>query len=316
MKTKTLGASNLTVSSICLGCMEFGTRISKADAFDIMDAYFDAGGRFFDTSNNYAFWEPGASGGESEAVLGAWIIERRNRDHIVVATKVGAQPTVPEAGLDAAEGLGREVVLAACDKSLQRLGIDRIDLYYAHIDDPKTPQEETLGAFADLMQAGKINAIGCSNHSLDRLKSARQASKQAGLPAYCCIQQRHSFLCPAPDADLGVQVAVNEEMAAYLDATNDVALVGYSTLLGGVYRTGKLPENYRSDENAGRLARFQQAASDAGVKPEQLAFAATMYGKPSGIPLAAASTPQRLTELLAVTTVSEERLRAGLLAAE
>ena len=184
MKTQRLGDSNLQVSIFCLGTLEFGTRVPRDDSFAILDAYHEAGGRFIDTANNYAFWHEGARGGESETLLGDWIAMRRNRSQLVVATKIGAQPTVPGAGFEAAEGLSAPVVAKAVEDCLKRLKLERIDLCYAHIDDRTVPLEETLGAFEDLRSAGKIRELGCSNHTAWRIEQARNISRAHGWRPY------------------------------------------------------------------------------------------------------------------------------------
>src|SRR4051812_35215959 len=124
-----------TAGPFCLGCMNFGTRVPEDAAFAVLDRFLERGGRFVDTANNYAFWEPGGHGGESERLLGRWLASRGSRDDIVLATKAGANPTVPGTGLETAEGLAGPAIEQAIDASLQRLGTDHVDLYYAHVDD-------------------------------------------------------------------------------------------------------------------------------------------------------------------------------------
>ena len=130
-----LGDSGATVSALCLGTMFFGTTVDEETAFAVLDRYYDAGGRFFDTANNYAVWIDEGEGGESEALLGRWMRERGNRDDIFLATKVGGWHD---------EGLGAAAIARGIEGSLERLGTDRVDLYYAHVEDRSVPQEETV----------------------------------------------------------------------------------------------------------------------------------------------------------------------------
>ncbi|MFD2349302.1 aldo/keto reductase [Nonomuraea ferruginea] len=149
---------------IALGTIPFGTTVSEKDTFAILDRFVEAGGRMLDTADNYPFWEPGRTGDESELAIGAWLAARGNRDQVYLSTKVGARPTVPgDVTLDSAEGLSAAAIRTAIEGSLRRLGTDRVDLYWAHIEDRSVPLEETLGTFEELVQAGRALAIGASN---------------------------------------------------------------------------------------------------------------------------------------------------------
>ena len=153
----TIPRTDLEVSALCLGGNVFGWTADATTSFAVLDAYAAAGGNFIDTADVYSAWAPGNSGGESETIIGEWLAARGNRDDVVIATKVGKL-----AGLD---NLRAETIHQAAEDSLRRLGIDHIDLYYAHSDDPDTPLEETLGAFDELVEAGKVRAIAASNYS-------------------------------------------------------------------------------------------------------------------------------------------------------
>ena len=162
MKKIRLGNTDKEISALCLGSMYFGTKISTESSFGLLDRYVAAGGDFVDTANLYACWVEGFHGGESETVLGQWMRERRNRDDLFLSTKVGATPTVRGGDTNAIEGLSSEAIESAIDASLKRLGTDRVDLYYAHIDDRKVSLGETLSTFDRLVRAGKVRFIGCS----------------------------------------------------------------------------------------------------------------------------------------------------------
>jgi len=305
MKRLSLGDSGAEVSALCLGCMYFGTRVDEQTAFRLLDRYFEAGGRFLDTSNNYAFWVDGGEGGESESLLGRWLEQRGNRDEVFLATKVGANPSVAGGGLEDAEGLSAGAIRRAVDDSLRRLGSDYIDLYYAHVDDRATALEETLTGFGELVSAGKVKHLGCSNTTAWRTERARRLAQAQGVAKYCCVQQRHSYLRPRPGADLGVQVAAGDELLDYCAANEDVALLAYSPLLGGAFtRTDRpLPEEYAGPDSDARLTALHEVANATGATPNQVVLAWLHASAPAAIPLIAASTEAQLAENLAALDV-------------
>jgi aryl-alcohol dehydrogenase-like predicted oxidoreductase len=205
MRQLTLGKGGPRVSEFCLGAMYFGTRNDRAESFALLDQFMDAGGNFIDTANIYAHWVEGGKGGESETMLGAWMRARGNREQCFIASKVGfAYPGIQP-------GLRAEQIEAECHKSLKRLGVDTIDLYYAHVDDRQTPLEETLAAFDSLIRAGKVRFIGASNYLAWRLERARWISQTQEWAAYCCIQQRYTYLRPKPGADFDPQISANDD---------------------------------------------------------------------------------------------------------
>ena len=159
-----------------------------------------------DTANIYAWWIKGAKGGESEILLGKWMKERRNRSELFIASKVGFEMPGVERGLRAQQ------IAEECEKSLKRLGVNTIDLYYAHKDDYDTPVEETLEAFYHLIRSGKIRFIGASNFSAWRLEQAHNTSEYNGWMDYCCIQQRYTYLRPHAGARFDPQLAVNSDL--------------------------------------------------------------------------------------------------------
>ena len=171
---KTIGTSDLEVFPLCLGGNIFGWTIDEPQSFAVLDAYAAAGGNFLDTADGYSAWVPGNSGGESETIIGNWMAARGNRDEIVVATKVGK--------LTGLEGTSPATVRKAAEDSLRRLRTDRIDLYYAHMDDEDTPLDETLGAFGELVDAGKVRYIAASNFTAPRLAAALDLARTGRLP--------------------------------------------------------------------------------------------------------------------------------------
>src|SRR4051794_40808711 len=150
-------ADGTGVSALCLGAMLFGTRTDEKTAFALLDRFVEAGGTLIDTADNYAFWEEGGAGGESETVLGRWLADRGARDQVVISTKVGAQPTVPGTSWrESGEGLSPSAIRSAIEGSLRRLGTDHVEGYWAHVEDRTVPLEETVDPFASLAEEGTV----------------------------------------------------------------------------------------------------------------------------------------------------------------
>src|SRR5690242_9101729 len=181
-----IGSSDLDVPRLCLGANVFGWTADRDTSFAVLDAHAAAGGTFVDTADSYMWRAPGNSGGESETIIGEWAATRGTRDDLVIATKVGSLPD--------RKGLSAANITAAAEDSLRRLRTDRIDLYYAHQDDPDTPQEEYLAAFDALVRAGKVRAIGASNFTAERLRSALEISAKEGLAAFVALQPHYNLL--------------------------------------------------------------------------------------------------------------------------
>lgn len=291
MQTRQLGQTGVEVSALCLGAMYFGTRTDEATSRQLLDQYLEAGGTFLDTANIYAHWIPGGVGGESETLLGRWMKDRRNRGQLFLASKVGFQYPGVERGLKA------EQVETECDKSLKRLGVDVIDLYYAHVDDRNTPLEETLAAFDRLVQAGKVRFIGASNYLAWRLEKANWVSQVNHWARFCCIQQRYTYLRVKHGASTDPQVVVNDDLLDFCRSEGMTLLV-YSALLGGAYtRPDRLiAEAYLGPDSEARLAALKRVAEETGATPNQVVLAWMMQSKPSILPLIAASTPTQLQE--------------------
>ncbi len=294
MQTTQLGKTGVDVSLYCLGAMYFGSRNDRATSYRMLDRYVDAGGSFIDTANIYAWWVEGFHGGESETLLGEWMRERGNRSRLFIASKVGFQYGDVTRGLTAAQ------IEAECDKSLRRMGIDTIDLFYAHVDDRTTPMHETMEAFDRLVRAGKVRHIGASNFLAYRLERAHTLSKQNGWPDYVCLQQRHTYLRPKPGASFDPQLSLTDEIVDYCRA-NQVTILAYSSLLSGAYTRPDrpLPEQYRGPDADARLAALREIAAAHGVTPNQVILAWLVQQAPPIIPVMAASTDVQMAENLA-----------------
>lgn len=246
---KLLLPNGLEVSNVALGAMDFGTTTSKENAFAVLDAYLDMGGNFVDTSNNYAHWQ--GTGDESETLLGEYFAQRKCRDRVVLATKVGFDRH------GKGQGLRKEQIEYWIDESLRKLQTDHIDLYYAHTDDPTTPLEETMEAFHRLVEKGKVLHLGGSNYDTWRFAKANQVAQTP----FTVMQQWFTYL--QARGDMAPQYIFNEytsrERLRYLEAEN-IPLVAYSCLAKGGYEN---PERLPPELVAGdRLQVLREMAKE------------------------------------------------------
>jgi aryl-alcohol dehydrogenase-like predicted oxidoreductase len=298
MNTIPLGQTGVQVSALCLGAMYFGTRVDEETSFQLLDAYFEQGGRFIDTANIYAWWVLGHAGGESENLLGKWLSMRANRAEIFLATKAGFEMCDVQKGLSAGQ------IVAECHKSLQRLKIDTVDLYYAHCDDRNTPVEETMEAFYRLIKAGKVRFIGASNFNSWRLEESHWTARTHHWPEYCCVQQRHTYLRPKPGARFDPQIAANSDLLDYCRSRN-LTLLAFTPLLEGSYtREDKpLPGKYTSEDSKARLRALHSVATEMNASPNQIVLAWMLKSQPPVIPVFGVSTVEQLRENLTAQTV-------------
>jgi aryl-alcohol dehydrogenase-like predicted oxidoreductase len=307
------------MAEIVLGAMEFGTRIGEAESFAMLDRFVERGGRWIDTANNYCFWQhPSGLGGQSEETIGRWLAARPGaRDRVLISTKMGAQPTGPARGSAAWEGLAAAVVRAAIEQSLGRLGVDRVDLYWAHVEDRSVPLEETVEVFGELVTSGLAGRIGASNHPAWRVERARQIAAARDRPAWTALQLRYSYVQPRPGAPL---VSTGHRLAAAetLDYVRDepaLDLWAYSTLLSGGYVRADRPieEAYEHPGTTRRLAALAEVAGELGRTPNQVVLAWLLGGDPGVFPIVGASTVERLDEVLDARDVKlDEAQRARL----
>jgi aryl-alcohol dehydrogenase-like predicted oxidoreductase len=254
VRYRTLGKTGLLVSPIALGTMQFGWSANEATSHSILSAYVDAGGNLIDTADVYSVWAPNNAGGVSEEIIGRWLKATGNRDRVLVATKVrGAMGQDFSEGDDhplQREGLSRRWILRACEDSLRRLQVDYIDLYQAHFIDPRTPIEETLSAFTDLVRKGYVRYIGCSNYSAWRLMQALWASDKHGFESFVSVQPEYSLVLP-------VRANFERELAPVC-LRYGIGVLPYSPLAGG-FLTGKyrrnqtLPDSVRAEGNKQRM---------------------------------------------------------------
>jgi len=255
-----LGNSEIKVSKLGLGCISFGSSLNKKISFELMDTFFANGGNFLDTANNYAFWDENSNGSESETVIGEWLSLRKNRNEVIIATKIGALPneTGPQ-DFTNLQGNSRGVILREVDKCLSRLQTDYIDLLYLHIDDRNSDLRETMKTLYELKKTGKIKAYGASNFKTWRLEQARNICLELGIPFFSAIEQRYSYLTPVSDYDCGVQEFVNDELVDYLNYYGDITLVGYSVLLAGQYLKKEISDDpYNTKINQEKLKQLNE----------------------------------------------------------
>jgi aryl-alcohol dehydrogenase-like predicted oxidoreductase len=322
MKYRTLGSDPSTrreVSVLVLGAMLFGSVTDEKTSFAILDRYAEAGGNFVDTSDNYAFWVDGGQGGQSEELLGRWRRSRGIGDEIVVATKLGARPLAPGTSYtDNAEGLSAKVIRESAERSRERLGVEKLDLLYAHIDDHTVPQRETVEGFAALVAEGTVGLLGVSNQAVWRVERARALAAAAGLPGYEVLQYQHSHLRPRsdvpselfPDGSLG---HAGPELLGYLRAEPQLTLVAYSPLLKGAYtHPDRLPQDYDHPGTPARLAVLRDMAKETGATVNQVVLAWQLGGELPIVPLVGASSVAQLEENLAAVDLEltqEQRAR-------
>jgi aryl-alcohol dehydrogenase-like predicted oxidoreductase len=270
MELRELGRSGLKVSPVCLGGNVFGWTADEKASFAVLDDFTTAGGNFIDTADVYSTWAEGHKGGESETVLGAWLKSRGNRDKVIVATKVGSDMGNGRKGLKAG------YIAQAVEDSLKRLQTDYVDLYQSHRDDLDTPQEETLEAYAKLVKAGKVRAIGASNFTAERLSAALAISAKTGLPRYESLQ---------PEYNLYERAGYEKELEP-LCRKEQVGVIGYfglaSGFLTGKYRSeadlSKSPRGedigtYFNDRGFGILKALDAVAAETKATPAQVAVA-------------------------------------------
>ncbi|MFD0564219.1 aldo/keto reductase [Kitasatospora saccharophila] len=293
-----LGPSDLAVSPLSLGGNVFGWTADAEQSFAVLDAYAAAGGNFIDTADVYSNWAPGNSGGESETVIGDWLRSRGNREQIVVATKVGMLP-----GLD---NLRPETIRQGAEASLRRLGVERIDLFYTHKDDPDTPVEEIVGALDALVREGKVREVAASNIGPERLAASLEFAAREGLAKYVAVQPHYNL----------VSRDTYEGPLADVVAEHGLSVVPYFALaagfLTGKYRPGASVDSaraqgaakYLDDPRGPRvLAALDQVAGAHGVQVATVALAWLAAQPTVAAPLASARTVEQLPPLLAAAAL-------------
>lgn len=301
MQKRKLGHSALEIFPLVFGGNIFGWTVDEATSFALLDAFAGAGFNCIDTADIYSRWAPGNKGGESETILGKWFKRSGKRAQVILATKVGME-LAPDK-----KGLKRDYIIRAVEDSLRRLQTDYIDLYQSHTDDAATPLEETLAAYAQLIQQGKVRVIGASNYSAERLEQALAASHEKNLPRYECLQPLYN-LCDRVDYEAKLEP---------LCRAQGLGVITYFSLASG-FLTGK----YRSEaEVANRprayalkeyfnerglriLAALDTVAKELGATPAQIALAWIIARPGITAPIVSATSLTQLEEILAATRLS------------
>jgi aryl-alcohol dehydrogenase-like predicted oxidoreductase len=293
-----IGNTSIEVGTLAFGTNVFGWTVQEKLGFELLDRFVDSGLNMLDTADIYSKWGEGNSGGESETVIGNWLAARGNRDKVVVATKVGMEMAPDKTGLS------KQHILSSAEDSLRRLRTDYIDLYQAHQDDAGTPLEESLEAFAALVEQGKVRAIGCSNYDAARTAEALAVSSRLGIPRYES-QQPHYNLYHRAEYEAELEPLCRRE---------NVSVFPYYSLASG-FLTGK----YRSEDDLGKSPRgrgmmkyldgrglailkaLDEVGSRTGSTPAQVSLAWLIARPGITAPIASATSVEQLDELIGST---------------
>jgi aryl-alcohol dehydrogenase-like predicted oxidoreductase len=301
MEHRRLGRSGLSCAPLALGGNVFGWTADEAASRDILDAFVDRGFSLIDTADTYSTWVPGHSGGESETIIGRWLKATGKRDRVLIATKVGG--AMPDVG----KGLSRAHIIRSAEETLRRLGTDRIDLYQAHFDDAATPFEETLDAFARLVESGKARAIGASNYSAPRLAEALAAARAHGLPLFSALQPHYNL----------VTRAYYEGDLARLCREEDLGVLPFRGLeagfLTGKYRSiadtqgaarGAVVARILDERSLDILRELDNAARRLNATPAQIAIAWLLAREEVTAPIVSVTSLSQLEEIAGAVTVT------------
>lgn len=301
-----IGTSELDVFPLALGGNVFGWTADRDASFAILDAFHAGGGNFIDTADSYSAWVPGNTGGDSERIIGEWLAARRP-EGLTVATKVSQHPDF--------RGLGAANVRAAAEASLERLGVESIDLYFAHFDDADTPLEETVAAFGELVSDGLVRYTAVSNYSAERIREWVRIARELGVAEPVAVQPHYNLVHRETEDDI---IPVAEEFG--------LGLVPYFSLAKG-FLTGKYRSTDAEGQSSPRAAGAAQYATPQGLQIlEVLGRTADAHGvsmasaalawlraKPTVVaPIASASKLSQVPDLLAgaVTDLTADEVAA------
>jgi aryl-alcohol dehydrogenase-like predicted oxidoreductase len=311
MNYRRLGRTGLKVSQLCLGTMQWGWTATEAQAFQVMDAFAEAGGNFLDTADVYSRWVEGNPGGVSEMIIGRWAKERRNRNQMILATKARGRMWDGPNG----EGLSRAHLIKACEDSLRRFGTDYIDLYQTHWPDGETPIDETLRALDDLVRAGKVRYIGCSNYPGWRLVESLWVSDRLALARYDSLQ---------PHYNLAHRDEFERELKAVCEQY-EIGVIPYSPLAGGFLtgkyrrnatpqsaRAGGIRDRYLNERGFAILDQVDHVAEAHDLTPAQVSLAWLLSQPVITSPIVGANSVEQLQDSLMATaiTLSAEEIEA------
>ena len=296
----TIPQTSLSVHPLCLGGNVFGWSANEAQSFDVLNAYAMHGGNFVDTADVYSEWKDGNEGGESERIIGNWMKKHGNRDSMIIATKVAKYSKRP--------GLSAKNIVEACNDSLRRLQTDHIDLYYAHEDDDKTPLSETLEAFTNLIQEGKVRYIAASQYSARRLDEALRVSKENGFASYVALQEQYNLM---------EREGIEGEMAKVI-SDHKISVLPFFGLargfLTGKYRPGVTVESvraaavakYQNEKGWATVEALEEIARHYASTPSAVALAWLRAQSTVSVPIASARTVEQLGEIVQVLELRDE----------
>lgn len=298
MERRKLGRTDITIAPLVFGGNVFGWTADEVTSFALLDRFVERGCNAVDTADVYSAWAPGNSGGESETIIGKWLKQRGRRDDIVLITKVGLW--------EQRQGLRAQNIIAAAEDSLRRLQTDHIDVYFAHTDDEAVPLEEVLNAFAQLIESGKVRAIGASNYSATRVKAALDISAGQQLPRYEVLQ---------PEYNLYDREGYESELAP-LAVEQQLGVICYFSLASG-FLTGKYRNRedlagssradflgkYFDDRGMRILATLREVAASLSATPAQVALAWLMARPGVTAPIASATRLEQLDDILGAATL-------------
>ncbi len=300
MELRRLGPSSLSIPPLVFGGNVLGWSADEATSFKLLDRCVEAGLNAIDTADVYSRWVPGHQGGESETIIGRWLKKRGKRDDVLILTKCGME--MPGRG----KGLSPAWIKQAIDESLKRLQTDYVDLYQAHADDPATPLADTLGTYGELIKAGKVRNIGASNYTAPRLEEAMETSRKNNLPAYVSLQPHYNL----------VERPLYEDALEAVCQRHKLGVIPYYSLASG-FLTGK----YRSSADFGKsprgrgagkylegkgpkvLAALDKIANETRSTPAQVSLAWMMARPSITAPIASASKPEQMDDLIKATAL-------------
>lgn len=301
MNRRKLGDSDIEVGPLALGGNVFGWTADEGTSFKILDAFVSAGLNLIDTADVYSRWVPGHKGGESETIIGNWLKRSGARQKVVIATKVGMEMESGE------KGLSKSYLLREAEASLRRLQTDYIDLYQSHVDDPNTPMEQTLEAYAHLKNQGKIRIIGASNFSAPRLVHSLELSRRYGFPRYQTLQPEYNLM-QRSDYEMNLEPVCIQ---------NRIGVITYFSLasgfLTGKYRSekdlslsprGHAVQKYLNDRGFRVLAALDEVAKEYESTPSRVSLA-WLIARPSvTAPIASATSLDQLNDLVEATRLN------------
>jgi aryl-alcohol dehydrogenase-like predicted oxidoreductase len=310
MNKRILGNSGIEVAPLALGGNVFGWTADERTSFRLLDTFVAAAFNLIDTADAYSRFAPGNRGGESETIIGKWLQQGGKRDKVIIATKVGS-----EMGSNK-KGLSKAYIVRAAEDSLKRLQTDHIDLYQSHRDDPDTPLDDTLEAYAQLMKQGKVRSIGASNYNAERLSYALALSRRHELPRYECLQTEYNLY----------DRAEYEETLEPVCIENGLGVLSYFSLasgfLSGKYKSaadaankarGNFVKKYLDDRGFRILDALDEVAKQHHATAAQVALAWLMARPTVTAPIASATSPAQLKELIAATKLELDEASMRLL---